>query len=78
MPTETDQFAGTLAGEVYQLTDSTVTVALDRAVEEAVMQKLAGGRQQLVQVPNSVTYARQAAGSTSCPVHGVGVSGVWG
>jgi hypothetical protein len=49
---------------VYQLTDSTVTVALDRAIDETALLRLTGGRQQLVQVPNSVTYARTVAAST--------------
>jgi hypothetical protein len=58
-------FATLLSGEVYQLTDSTVTVALDRALDETALLRLTGGRQQLVQVPNSVTYARTVAASTS-------------
>ena len=57
-------FATLETGEVYQLTDSTVTVALDRAIDETALLRLTGGRQQLVQVPNSVTYARTVAAST--------------
>lgn len=57
---------GTTSGEVHQMTPTTVTLAMDRALSPQEVDALMGRTLQLLQVPSSVTFERSVAAS-ACP-----------